>query len=268
MSSWIGLPGALVELKCPSREDATPERAHTELVTLSGRRVVQLGRRVRRSWGVENGVAYPRDYAVLDALTRWETPLVWVGALAQATNLLTPEQAALDPSDVVASGGASILRGALDLGDLVVPQWATGHSGSTLGLTGGKPVPVRGGVPITISAYVQRADPATPVQMVFEFLDATGAVLFSTTRDSPAASGIVRASWGLTPPVGSASLSLRFRYAAVLAAPQVTWTPTVTKWSPGRGVHRVVALPGSESPIAANSRHALASNAYTILEVG
>lgn len=262
MSSWIGLPGALVELKCPSREDVTPERSHSELVTFSGRRVVQLGKRVRRSWSVENAVAYPRDYAVLDALTRWSTPLSWVGALAQATNLLTPEQAALDHV------GSATARGALDLGDMFVAQWATGHSTSTVSVTGAYPVPVMAGRTVTVSAYVQRADPAVPVQMVFQFLDTTGAVLFATSRNSPAGAQLQRASWPLTPPVGAASLTVVFRYAAVLAAPQVTWTPTVTAWAPGRGVYRVVVLPGSESPIAANSRHALASNAYTILEVG
>src|SRR5699024_4746864 len=93
---YIGLPGALVPIACPTSEPRSDERSVSARVTASGRRVVQMGPRVRRSWSVDYGVEHPRDYAVLDALTRWETPLSWVGALAQATNLLTPEQATLE----------------------------------------------------------------------------------------------------------------------------------------------------------------------------
>src|SRR5699024_2251875 len=159
VTSFIGLPGALVPLSCPASEDVQGERSSSELVTFSGRRVVQLGPRVRRSWSVGFGAKHPRDYAVLDALTRWETPLSWVGALAQATNLLTPDQALMD-------GRPGMMRGALDLGEgLWAAQWVAGHSSSTVSVTGAHPVPVRAGVPITISAYVQRSDPAVPVQL-------------------------------------------------------------------------------------------------------
>lgn len=261
MTSYIGLPGALVPIVCPTTENTSSERAVSEMVPFNGRRVVQLGPRVRRSWSVDYGVEHPRDYAVLDALTRWETPLSWVGALAQATNLLTPEQAALEH--------VSPVRGALELDEgLWVTQWATGHATSTVSVTGAYPVPVRAGVPLTISAWVQRADPAKPVQLVFGFLDATGAVVFSTTRDSPPGAQLQRSVWGLTPPAGAVSVTVVIRYAAILAAPQVTWTPGAVPWAPGRGVNRVVVLPGSESPIIAHSKQVLTSAAYTILEVG
>lgn len=263
MTSYIGLPGALVPITCPASEDVQPDRTVSEMVPFSGRRVVQLGPRVRRSWSVEYGVEHPRDYAVLDALTRWSTPLSWVGALAQATNLLTPEQA------IMAHAGSALVHGALNLGDgLWVTEWATGHSTSTTLVTGSYGVPVRPGVTVTVSAYVQRSDPAVPVQMVFQFLDATGAALTTSTRNSPAGEQLQRASWLLTPPAGSAGLTVMFRYAAITAAPQITWTPGVVPWAPGRGVYRVVVLPGSESPIIAHSKQVLTSAAYTILEVG
>lgn len=262
MTSYIGLPGALVPIACPTTEDAQHDRASSESVSFSGQRHVQLGPRVRRSWSIGYGVEHPRDYAVLDALTRWETPLSWVGALAQATNLLTPEQALME-------GRTGMMRGALDLGDdLWVAQWVAGHSTSTVSVTGAFPVPVRPGVPVTVSAYVQRADPARPVQVVLQFLDATGAVLSAITADGPAGSGIQRASWTRTPPVGAAGATVVIRYAAVLAAPQVTWTPTATPWAPGRGVNRVIVLPGSESPIIAHRKQVLTNAAYTIMEVG
>lgn len=262
MTSFIGLPGALVPIACPASEDVQLDRTVSEMVTFSGRRVVQLGPRVRRSWSISYGVKHPRDYAVLDALTRWETPLSWVGALAQATNLLTPEQASMEEAP-------GMIRGALDLGDdLWVTQWVNGHATSTASVTGAYPVPVRPGVPVTVSAYVQRADPATPVQLVYQFLDATGTPLVATTRNSPAGAQLQRASWTLTPPAGAAGFTVVFRYAATLAAPQVTWTASLTSWAPGRGVNRVIVLPGSESPIVAHQSQVLTSAAYSILEVG
>lgn len=262
MTSYIGLPGSLVPISCPVSEDRSDDRASSEMVTFSGRRVVQLGPRVRRAWSVQYGAKHPRDYAVLDALTRWSTPLSWVGALAQATNLLTPDQSEME-------GRPGMMRGALDLGgDLWVAQWVAGHSTSTVSVTGAYPVPVRAGVPVTVSAYVQRADPATPVQLVLQFLDATGAVLSAITANGPAGTGIQRASWTRTPPAGAAGATVVLRYAAILAAPQVTWTPAVTPWAPGRGVNRVIVVPGSESPLIAHSKQVLTSAAYTIMEVG
>lgn len=269
MSSYIGLPGALVPIRSAASETATKDRPLTELRPFSGARLVQLGRRVTRSWAIEYNNRHPRDYAMLDAMTRWDSPLSWVGATAQHTNLLTPEQADMDPSALSLSGGASVLRGALDLGGgLWVPQWAGGGAISTVGLTSAKSLPVLPGVPLTVSAYVQRADPATPVQAVFDFFNAAGGTVSAVTRSSPAGAGIVRGVWGLTPPAGAASLALRFRYAAVLAAPQVTWTSTATGWAPGRGVHRVVVRPGNESTLTAHARQVLTSAAFTILEVG
>ena len=78
----------------------------------------------------------------------------------------------------------------------------------------------------------------------------------------------MRASWPLTPPAGSVGMTLMFRFSAITAAPQVTWTPSVTPWAPGRGVNRVIVVPGSESPLIAHSKQVLTSAAYTILEVG
>lgn len=266
MTSYIGLPGALVPISCPASEDVQNDRAFSEAVTFSGRRHVQLGPRVRRSWSVEYGVEHPRDYAVLDALTRWSTPLSWVGALAQATNLLTPEQATLGDAGLSV---ASLVRGSFDLGGgLWVPQWVTGSTISTVILTQAGAVPVRYGVPVTVSAHVQRADPVTPVQLVWQFLDASGGVLQERSSNFAGGVGVERATWTMLPPAGAASMTLRVRAAGLFAAPQVTWTPSAAPYAPGRGVHRVVVLPGTESPIIAHRSQVLTNAAYTILEVG
>ena len=266
MTSYIGLPGALVPITCPTREDGTFGRSMSEMVPFSGGRVVQLGRGVRRSWSVDYAVEHPRDLAVLDTLTRWETPLSWVGALAQATNLLTPGMAAM--MDASFQGGASARSGALDLGGFPVVAWAGGPVGSTVNVTGGANVPVRAGVPVTFTAWTQRAVAGTSVNLRYSIRDATGTAIRTQEVAGPAGAGLQRAVWTLTPPAGAADMSLWVRNAAVVAAPQFTWTAGAVEYAPGRGVSQVVVLPGSESPLAAHSTQALVAAAYTILEVG
>ena len=266
MTSFIGLPGALAPVACPTSENVQQDRAVSEVVPFSGRRVVQLGRGVRRSWSVGHGAKHPRDYAVLDALTRWETPLVWVGAMAQATNLLTPGQATL--GDATFSGGASARRGLINPGGIPAVSWAGGLPGSVVSLTGPRLVPVRPGVPVTVAVWTQRADSGRSTRLVYEFRDATGANVDSGLLTGPSGPALQRAVWTIVPPVSAAEVVLGVHDAATVALPQVTWTPGEVEYAPGRGVHRVVVVPGSESPIVAHSRQVLTSAAYTILEVG
>lgn len=270
LTGWFGAPGGLMPVS-PYKGglSETDARSVSEQISFSGARHVQVGPGSARSWSMSMA-GPPVDLAPLRFAASRPALWVWVSPAAQASNLLTPAQSMLDPSEVLLLSGASTQRGALELGDGVwVSQWAGGTSTSTVSVTGAKPVPVRAGVPVTVSAWVQRSDPAVPVQMVFEFLDATGAVLFSTTRDSPAGSGLVRAAWTLTPPVGSASLTLRFRYAAVLAAPQVLWGSAPGPYSDGRGVYRVVVTDWSEDQELILSDGTLwLSASMTLMEVG
>lgn len=436
MTSFIGLPGALAAIACPVSEVTSSGRSVSELVPFSGDRVVQLGRRVRRSWSIDYGAEHPRDYAVLDAVSRWESPLVWVGALAQATNLLTPEQATLQaakyggsrhlnlaqnpryehgltknlipgtqttggggvvevidgwaaltpspgqgepilygidtryatpeafqgktftvsatlrldeeqagdlspiarqlvfgyvdaagvyqytaaesekapnapgeyrlavtchvPADMKAwfvrfVGGSGVTptywtkvqveegatsglwfdgstagarTGLMNVDGMPVVTWAGGPIGGQINVTGDQPVPVIPGTPVTVSIWGKRAGPRTSARLSYWFRDATGAQVEAATLSGSSSDDLVRRSWTLTPPPGAATLSVLIRDAAILALPQVTWTPDAVDWSPGRGVHRVVVLPGSESPLVAHSRQVLTSAAYTILEVG
>lgn len=444
MTSFIGPPGALAEIACPASEVTSPDRTVSELVPFSGERIVQLGRRVRRSWSIDHWAAHPRDYAVLDALARWESPLVWVGALAQATNLLTPEQATLQAAkyggsghqnlaqnpwfrslqgqfgvgnitggsgssvavdDVWPSGDGSCLRvnpgstagsaylmpltganashgglagkeitvgidiylqtpqtgsihgafaraigvgivdasgspsiptenwsenapneagvhrlvaratipadaqaiylyarngstetpvwfsaltieegatsglwfdgsaagartGLLNIDGMPVVTWAGGPIGGQINVTGDQPVPVIPGTPVTVSIWGKRAGQRTSARLSYWFRDVTGAQVEAATLSGSSSDDLVRRSWTLTPPPGAATLSVLIRDAAILALPQVTWTDGPVDWAPGRGVHRVVVVPGSESPIVAHRRQVLTGAAYTILEVG
>lgn len=270
VTGWFGAPAALMPV-APLRGSLkeTPGRITSELISINGTRHVQMGPGSARSWSM-TVPGRPKDLAPLKFASTQPVSWVWVSPAAQASNLLTPAQSMLDPSEVIFLNGAASQRGALLLSDGAwVPQWASGHSGSTVSVTGGKPVPVRAGVPVTVSAHVQRSDPAVPVQLDFEFLDAIGAVVFSTTRDSPAGTALLPAAWTLMPPARSASLTLRFRYAAALAAPQVVWGSTPGPYSDGRGVYRVVVTGWSEDQERILSDGSvLLSASMTLLEVG
>lgn len=263
IQGWFGSPGALVPVT-PYRGSLSESsgRVTSELITLSGRRHLQVGAGSARSWSM-TVAGDPAHLAPLKFASTTAMPWVWVSPAAQASNLLTPGQSMMEDA------GAAVVRGALDLGGAWVSQWATGHSSSTVSVTGGKPVPVRPGVPVTVSAYVQRADPAKAVQLVFGFLDATGSVLFSTTRDSPAGAQLQRAAWTLVPPAGAASLTVVFRYAAVLAAPQVVWGSLPLPYSDGRGVYRVAVTDWSEDQETIQTNGGLwVSASMKMLEVG
>lgn len=266
MTSFIGMPGALAEIACPTTESQSSNRVASEQVAFSGRRIVQLGNRVRRTWSVEYGVEHPRDFAVLDALTRWDGPLVWVGAMAQATNLLTPGQATL--GDATFSGGASARSGLINPGGIPAVSWAGGPPGSVVSLTGPRLVPVRPGVPVTVSVWTQRADSGRSTRLVYEFRDAIGANVDSGLVTGPSGPDLQRAVWTIVPPVGAAEVVLGVHDAATVALPQVTWTAGEVDYAPGRGVHRVVVVPGSESPILARRGRVLVDAAYTVMEVG
>lgn len=263
LSGWFGSPGSLIPVT-PYRGSLSEDsgRVTSEQITFSGRRHVQVGGGSARSWSM-TVAGSPADLSPLRFASTTPMPWVWVSPAAQASNLLTPAQSMME------NAGAAVVRGALDLGGAWVSQWATGHSSSTVTVTGGKPVPVRPGVPVTVSAWVQRSDPAVPVQLVFGFLDSSGAVLFSTTRDSPAGAQLQRAAWTLTPPAGSASLTVVFRYAATLAAPLVRWGSKAGEYSDGRGVYRVVVKDWSEDQETIQTDGSLwLSASMTLLEVG
>lgn len=263
IQGWFGSPGALIPVT-PYRGSLSESsgRVTSELITLSGRRHLQVGAGSARSWSM-SVAGSPAHLAPLKFASTTAMPWVWVSPAAQASNLLTPGQSMME------NAGAAIARGALDLGGAWVSQWATGHSSSTTLVTGFHPVPVRPGVTVMVSAYVQRSDPAVPVQMVFQFLDATGVAVAGSTRDSPAGAQLQRGSWPLTPPVGSASLTVMFRYGAVVAAPQVVWGSAPLPYSDGRGVYRVAVTDWSEDQETIQTDGSLwLSASMKMLEVG
>lgn len=262
MSSWIGVPGALVEITCPSSEDMTPEQSITELVPFSGQRIVQVGPGLRRTWSIGYNLARPHEMAVLDQLAYgWSGALSWVGAQASVTNLLTPGQSAF-ADDTQAIGGATVSTGALDCGGTATARWAGGPPGSAVRIGFSRSIPVIGGKRVTIRSWVQVAAPGA--QMVRTWLDATGSNISS--GHVPLSDGW--ASSSATPPADAASVRLEWRDCLVVACLQMVWADSISEYAPGRGVHRVQLSAATDSLVSANRFLTASSTSYTLMEVG
>lgn len=246
VQGWFGSPGALVPVT-PYRGSLSEssDRKTSELISFSGRRHLQVSGGSVRSWSV--GVAgSPAQLAPLKFASSTAVSWVWVSPAAQASNLLTPGQSMMADGQVSYAGGASARSGALAAGDSFVTRWAGGPVGSDVNVTGGKPVPVRPGVPVTVSAWTQRAAAGSSTRLTYTFRDATGATVGASTLGGPEGTALQRAVWTLTPPAGAADLIILIRDAATLALPQVTWSAQAAPWADGRGVYRVAVTEWSE----------------------
>lgn len=264
MSSWIGVPGALVEIECPSSEDMSPEQSITELVPFSGQRIVQVGPGLRRTWSIGYDLARPHEMAVLDQLAYgWSGPLSWVGAQAQVTNLLTPGQSAL--AEVELAGGAQAFTGAIRCGDVWAARWAGGPVGNTVRIGFDRPVPVIAGRVVTMRAWVEPVSGSTPVTLARFWMDSTGANIGAVTHTRATAGWL---SVTVTPPAGAVALRMEWRDAGVVTMPQVVWGSSISEYMPGRGVYRVHLSAATDSLIAAHSRLTASAVGFTLREVG
>lgn len=269
LTAWFGAPGALVPVT-PYRGSLSEHdgRIRSEVISLGGTRHVQVGGGSARSWSM-TVAGGPVDLAPLKFAATTAVPWVWVSPAAQASNLLTPGQSMLAGGEVAYSGGAGARSGVLLAGDDPVVRWAGGPTGSSVLVTGAKPVPVRAGVPVTVSAWTQRAASDSSTRLTYTFRDATGAAFASSTLGGPAGTVLQRAAWTITPPAGAAEMTVLIRDAATVAAPQVTWTTAPVAWADGRGVYRVVVSDWSEDQERVMTDGTLwVSASMKLLEVG
>lgn len=246
LAGWFGSPGALVPVT-PYRGGISEDsgRTVTEKIVFSGARHLQVGGGSARSWAL-SVAGSPAQLAPLKFASTTAVPWVWVSPAAQASNLLTPGQSMFAAGEVAYSGGASARSGVLLAGDTAVVRWAGGPVGSSVLVTGGKPVAVRAGVPVTVSAWTQRASADTSTRLQYTFRDATGATVGTASLSGLSGTALQRIAWTITPPAGSADMTLLFRDAAAIAMPQVTWGGSQVPWADGRGVYRVAVTGWSE----------------------
>jgi hypothetical protein len=267
---YLGIPGRLVELRCPSDQSSPADGVFSFERTLEGRVKAQARRLSRRQWSVAVSAATPADVGALAGFAGGEWgrgPFVWVSADAPVTNLLTPEQSLCDPSTLYTAG--VIAGGPLNLGS---DGWA-GRSflnpdPATTFRFGGQGAPVLPGQKVTASAYVVGA--GSKVQIRWE--DAAGAFISAVTSTSSGVAGsATRVSITATPPTNAALANVNAVSTAQAARPALTWTDTLFDWSDGQGCPKAVVSGLDRRLVLAlrtpgYGRYADAS--FTITEVG
>lgn len=270
MSVWVGSLPRLVELKCPSAQTQTEDDRYTFDTTLEGVRKAQVRKVGRREWSLTVSAARPEQVANIMSFVRgvWGPgPFVFVPADAPVTNLLTPAQASCDPTEYPGPAGSATRppmltpegwegRSVLNADPAQLLWFGTGH------------VPVRAGVRVTGSAYVQGADAA--VQLYF--YDAAGErISLSTSTVRGTAGSVVRSHLTVLPPAGAVSCLIACVRTAKATRPQVTWSDYVLPWSEGRGcVKAVVHGPSHDLVMATSAREGgrYAQVSFTVTEVG
>ena len=270
MSVYLGIPGRLVELKCPSDQATPADDVFTFERTLEGRVKAQARRLARRRWSVAVSTATPADVGALAGFAGGEWgrgPFVWVSADAPVTNMLTPEQSLCDASTLYTAG--VIAAGPLNLG---ADGWA-GRSflnpdPSTTFRFGGQGAPVIPGQKVTASAYVVGAG----ARLQIRWEDASGAYVANSTSPVQGIAGsAVRAYLTATAPDNAALAYIQALSTSQAARPALTWTDTLFEWSDGQGCPKAVISGLDRRLVLAlrtpgYGRYADAS--FTITEVG
>lgn len=270
MTVYLGIPGRLVELKCPSDQATPADDVFTFERTLEGRVKAQARKLSRRRWSVSISTATPAEVGALAGFAGGEWgrgPFVWVSTDAPVTNMLTPEQSLCDPSTLNTSGVTA--TGPLDLG---ADGWAgrsfTNPTPATAFNFGSQYAPVIQGQKVTISAYLVGAG----AQMRIRWVDANGDFLAFTTGPAQGVAGVAkRCSHTGMPPAGAAQAQVQALNASQGARPALTWTDEMFDWSDGHGCPKAVISGLDRRLVLAlrtpgYGRYADAS--FTITEVG
>lgn len=270
MSVYLGIPGRLVELKCPASQGTPADDVFTFERTLEGRVKAQARPLARRSWDLRVATATPADVGALAAFAAGEWgrgPFVWVSTDAPLTNMLTPEQSLCDPSTLYTGG--VIAGGPLNLG---TDGWA-GRSflnpdPATTFRFGGQGAPVLPKQKVTASAYLVGA--GAKAQIRWE--DASGAYISTSTSTAQGVAGVpVRAFITATAPDNAAMAYVNAVSTTQAARPAFTWTDTLFEWADGQGCPKAVVSGLDRRLVRALAdpkygRYADAS--FTITEVG
>lgn len=270
MTVYLGIPGRLVELRCPSDQASPADDVFSFERTLEGKVKAQARKLSRRRWSVAVSTATPAEVGALAGFAGGEWgrgPFVWVSADAPVTNMLTPEQSLCDPSTLYTAG--VIAGGPLNLG---ADGWA-GRSflnpdPATTFYFGSQGAPVIPGQKVTASAYVVGAGALVRIR----WLDAAGAYVSNVGSAAVGVAGAAtRASVTATVPAGAALAVVQASNATQAARPALTWTDTLFDWSDGQGCPKAVISGLDRRLVLAlrtpgYGRYADAS--FTITEVG
>lgn len=255
MSTWIGQPGAMIRLSCPSTMTRTGGASYLTVDTVDGGRRAQKVSRLRE-WAIDMSTATPQDNAVIEQISAGATDAtaaVWVAPDAPFANLLTPSDSilAITPRDQYGwdtAGGRTLPDGTWVGGALVA------SSGASTGpaLLGSTIAPVVPGVPVTGSAWV--ANPDSYVRLSLR--NAAGAEVVAARSNGAVGTDVQRLAVTIPAdaiPAGVVGAWLTVEgNARFAAAPAITWTGTVYPWTAGRGcAAAVISEAGSIETILA-----------------
>lgn len=265
MTTYIGTPGALMKVACPSRLSSGGGRAVSFEDTQS-RRKAFLGRSVLREWSVDLSAVSPADLAVFEHLADYSRPpFVYYPDDAVLHNILAPSYAALA---VGTHTGLDASLVEVEPGVFVKAVAASGNNFS-FPYRGGllDAVPIPQGVPVTVSAWMRGGTVSgdTQISVIWRGVDGSSVSIESTRF--PGTSTLTRRHVTLTPPPGAASMTFQF-WAQQTAGVAVSLTDTLMPYAPGRGAPRTVVHGLSRDLIVAYDRLTLEDSSFTVTEVG
>lgn len=269
MSIYLGTPGRMVELKCPSSQQLSMEGDPTFQVTLEGRRVAQVPFSTgRRAWQCQlSDASTPAQIAAAMAFANrdWGPgPFAFVSADAPVTNMLTPAGAA---SSILATAGVT-QGGPVLCSD---GTWAAKSlllNGAPTAYFQSERTPVLPEKPVTVSAEVSGAG----ARVAVSFFTATGT--FIAIVSSPAggvAGSMRRLSVTADAPATAAVALVAIQNATQATRGVLTWTSEPLEWSDGQGCTKAILHGASRDLVLASRdpRGGRYSNlSFTVTEVG
>lgn len=236
---YLGIPGRMIGLKCPTRLNVSAAGRHSFATTLGGAVKAQVGPPGRRTWGVGLGqLTTPSEVGALEAFAQgaWGSGPWWfIPADAPVTNLLPPAAASCDPAAInVFTDGQMLGSPPLDLGAdgfAARSVWKTSDGFTTIGPA----VPVLPGVPVTGAAWIGGGG-----RVQLAFVDADGAQI-GAAHSAPPTATPDRVVVTATPTEGAVAVRLRVTDGATaIARPTLTWTDQVYEWADGQGCPKAV----------------------------
>lgn len=266
MTTYIGTPGALMKVACPSRLSSGGGRAVSFEGTQS-RRKAFLGQSVLREWAVDISTVTPRDMAVFEHLADFAMPpFVYYPDDAVLHNILSPAYAAL------AAGTHTGLDGSLVEVESGVFVKAVAASGNNFSFpyrdgTGLDAVPIPRGAPVTVSAWMRGGTVSGDTQLSVIWRGAAGEYLSTESTRFAGTSTLTRRHVTLTPAPGAASMTFQM-WAQQTAGIAISLTSSLMPYAPGRGAPRTVVHGLSRDLIVAYDRLTLEDASFTITEVG
>ena len=272
--AYLGNPGQMMDIACASALPVSHTRPSASITTLGGRRKLQVGPRVRRSWQVTlPSTTTARDASVMTAFVYREYgpgPFWWVSDWAEHTNVLPPEVSLLEGADVQSNvipsspmalpdGGVSGRSIYVDAGSIAHLSWSNGAY---------LPIPLVVGRRTVLSAYLAGTGALIQARM----LGPTGNVVRTVASNSTASWQPERVVATIVPREGEHAVLIRVVAPAgngVRATrPAITYTDTVQEWAVGAGAPRVAVLSQDIDPTIAWDTRQLAGSSYEVLEVG